>query len=171
MFSVDSDPIDSRLQIEIDKRAPATGDVDDRPGQRLIEWRIGTPEPGDAAPITERLIEGGAEGDAAVLNRVVVVDFEVPAASQHEIETGVPGQSRQQVVEEADPGVDVGPTRPIEGEVELDGRFRCFSLHVRLPGHGTSCDRLVTTTSLPPAALMAGMSAGSSRRGTAARTA
>ena len=81
------------------------------------------------------------------------------------------GDGRQEVIKEADTGLDVRPSGPFESEIEADLCLARFPFDLCRPGHGTICDRFVTTTSVPPAALMAGMSVGRSTRGTAARTA
>ena len=41
-----------------------------------------------------------------VFDGVMLIDLEVAAREQLQIESGVEGEQRQQVVEEADPGVD-----------------------------------------------------------------
>ena len=102
-----ADPLAPEAQIDM-RRGPA-GEVDHDPGQRLVERRVGVAEAADAAPIAQRLVDGGAQGQRAVLGRVVVVDVEVALAVELEVEPAVLGQRGQHVVEEAQAGLDLAP--------------------------------------------------------------
>jgi hypothetical protein len=49
------------------------------------------PKTTDAAAISERLVEGLAEDQRTVLDRVVIVDFDVAPAAQDQVEPRMPG--------------------------------------------------------------------------------
>ena len=63
-------------QAEVDDAKGAVRQVDHRPGQGLVEGRVGGAEAGQARGDAEGGGEGAAEGDAAVFGRVVVVDWD-----------------------------------------------------------------------------------------------
>ena len=67
----------------------------------------------DPGPVAERLGEGGAEHERDVLDRVVLVDLEVAVGVDREVEQAVVGERAEQVVVEADAGIDrrCGPRR------------------------------------------------------------
>lgn len=67
----------------------ARRNVNDGAGEGLVEGRVGVAVALDAAALAESLLERLAEGDAAVLDRVVVVDLEVALALQVELEAAV----------------------------------------------------------------------------------
>ena len=70
-----ADAVERPLDVELAVRAAA--DVDGDRGERFVERdeRVGHAD--DAAPVAERLVERLADGDADVLDGVVLVDVEV----------------------------------------------------------------------------------------------
>ena len=64
------------LEAEIDDGVRSVRQVDDGAGEGLVEGRVGVSEAGDADRRAEGLFVSGAECDANVLGRVVVVDWE-----------------------------------------------------------------------------------------------
>ncbi len=111
-----ADPLAPEAEVDMSRR-PA-GEVDHDARQRLVERRVGVAEAADAAPVAERLVDGRAQRQRAVLGRVVVVDVEIALAVELEVEPAVLGQRGQHVVEEAEAGLDRG--LPLAVEVELD---------------------------------------------------
>ena len=163
-------------EAEIDDRAGAPGEVDHRARQRLVERRERRAEAGDAAPRAQRLIERLAERQRAVLDRVVVVDLEVAGAGEPEIEPGVPGERAQHVVEKADAALDLALAAAVEGELDRDPGLEGLAGDLGLArahrtAHGTIWASAVTTMSVPPLALISGITRGRSLRGTAALSA
>ena len=49
-----------------------------------------------------------------VLDGVVLVDVEIAARDQLEVEAGVEGEEREKVIEEADAGLDARAAAPVE---------------------------------------------------------
>ncbi len=107
-------------QTQLDMRRRPAGKIDHDPGQGLVEGREGMREPADAATIAQSLVERLAEREAAILDRVVVVDVQVPRAGQLQIEAAVLDQRRQHVVEEAEAGIDRRAAAAVEVESQAD---------------------------------------------------
>lgn len=63
------------LEAQVDDGVRAVGEIDDGAGEGLVERGVGIAEAGDAGEGTESLGKGGADGDAAVLGSVVVVNW------------------------------------------------------------------------------------------------
>lgn len=93
------------LEPELDDAIRTVGQVDDGPGERLVKRSVGVAEPSDSGEAAQGLVEGVAEGDAAVFGGVMVVDVEISLAAEGEAPTGVLGQGVEHVVEEPDAGV------------------------------------------------------------------
>ena len=92
-------------------------EVDGGGRARLVHGHDRRPVPRDAVAAAERLRERVAERGVDVLDGVMVVHVEVAACHELEIEAGVEGEQRQQVVEEADPGLDARPAVPSSASV------------------------------------------------------
>src|SRR4029077_9321038 len=71
----------------------------------------------------ERLREGVAERRHDVLGRVVLVDLEVAACKQLEVEAPVEGEGGQEGVEEADPRGNAGAAPAVEVERDPERRL------------------------------------------------
>ncbi len=173
MFSQASWPSASRSSAEIDDGAGPPGEIDHGAREGLVERGEGRAEAGDAAPLPERLIERLPERQRAVLDRVVVVDLEIARAFERQIEARVPGECCQHMVEKPDAGRDVRPAAAVEGELERDlgleglATDRCLAR----AHQGTIWASAETTMSVPPLALIRGITCGRSLRGTAALSA
>ena len=59
----------------------------------------------------------------------MLVDLEIAARDAVEVEAGVEGEQRQQVVEEADPRRDVRPAAAVEAERDPERRLRARADH------------------------------------------
>ena len=77
----------------------------------------------DAAFRAQRLEERLAEGDPDVFYGVVLVHIQIAARSELEIETAVPCEEFQHVVEEADAGRDAVSPAPVEREPDVNVCF------------------------------------------------
>jgi hypothetical protein len=62
------------LEPEIDHAVGAVRQIDNRPAEGLVEWRIGRSEASEARGRAERAREGIPERDADIFCGVVVVD-------------------------------------------------------------------------------------------------
>ena len=73
-------------------------------------------EPPDPRAVAEGLGEGGAQDERDVLDGVVLVDLEVAVGADLQVEQAVVRERPQQVIVEADPGLDVGATGTVEAQ-------------------------------------------------------
>ena len=113
-----ADALGPELHAEVQPR-PAR-EVDDRAAEGLVERDVGVAEADDALLVAERLLQGLAEGDPDVLDRVVGVHVQVALAADVEVEAGVGGEGGEHVVEEADAGADPRPALAVEVQDEGD---------------------------------------------------
>ena len=91
----------------------------------------------DAAFVAERERERLAERDAAILDRVMRVHFQIAVAAQLQIHRRVLGEQREHVVEERDAGFDGGFALAVEVEADGDAGFFGVARDFGLPGfHG-----------------------------------
>ena len=100
-----------------------TAGVDARRRPRLVHRHRRGAVAGDPLAGAECLGKAVAERGEHVLDRVVLVHVEIAARDQLEVEGGVEGEQRQQVVEEADAGGDADPARAVEIEGEPQRRL------------------------------------------------
>ncbi len=100
-----------------------------RPSQGLVEGGVGVAESSDAASLPKGVRECAAEGDGAIFGGVMIVHLQIAGALHGEFEPAVSGQGGQQVVEEADARVDLGPVAA-ERHPSRGGRLRGSSFEV-----------------------------------------
>lgn len=101
-------------------QAGPPGEVDDHPRQRLIEGHVGVAVAADALLVADGLGEGLAEGDADVLDGVVIVDMQVALALDVQVDQAVAGNLVHHVVKEGNPGIEPGLAGPIQVDGDLD---------------------------------------------------
>ena len=83
---------------------------------------------GDAGHVAERLPHRLAERDADILGGVVIVDMEVALRLHGEIDARMAGQQVQHMIEEADPGGDIGRAGAVKIHRNLDIGFLGLAL-------------------------------------------
>jgi hypothetical protein len=105
---------------EVDHGVRPTADVDHGRCERLVHRHRRLAEAANAGAVSERLGERRPKHQRDVLDGVVLVDLEVAAGPDLQVEQSVMRQRGQQVVVEADAGRDVGATRAVEVEGEVD---------------------------------------------------
>ena len=103
--------------------------------QRLVQRHQRVTEPVDAALVAERLLERLAERDRRVLHGVVGVDLGVALGPHGQVEAAVLAQLGQHVVEERDPGADLGTPLP--------SRSSSTRIRVSLVTRSTRATRLI----------------------------
>ena len=97
-------------------------------GSRFVHRHRRSPVARDTRPLSERSRQRVAERREHVLHGVVLVHVDVAPREQLEVEPGVEGGERQQVVEEADPRGDTRPTVAVEVERDPERRL-CGRAH------------------------------------------
>ncbi|CDX17810.1 hypothetical protein MPLA_1170034 [Mesorhizobium sp. ORS 3359] len=90
-----------------DQEGPA-GNIDRRAGQRLVHGKVDRGVAHDAAPLAQSLAQRLADGDAGVLDRVVVVDMQVALSLDRHVDQRMSRQLVEHMVEETDAGRNVG---------------------------------------------------------------
>ena len=106
---------------EDQKRPPRHVDCD--PGQRLVHRQKAVGVAGQAHLVAERLGERLPERDADVLDRVMVVDVSVAQGAHRNVDQRMARELVEHMVEESDPGRNVGNARAVEIEARLDARL------------------------------------------------
>ena len=101
---------------ERDLRVRALDEVDRREAARLVHRDRGRAVADESFPSGEGGLECVAERGHHVLDRVVLVHLDVAAREELEVELPVEGEEREQVVEEADAGVDARAAAAVEAE-------------------------------------------------------
>ncbi len=120
---------------EHEKRPPRHVERD--AGQRLVHRQEAVGVAGQTLLVAERHGEGLPQGNADVLDRVVVVNMSVALGADGEINQGMARELVEHMVEEPDPGRNVGNARPVEIEADLDARLLGFACD-RTLAHGES---------------------------------
>ena len=114
-------------------------EIDHAPCQAFIHRHVGLAGEGvprvearavatDALFVAQRLEEGLAEGDAAILDRVVRVHRQITAASERQIHDRVPGEEHQHVVEECNSRADRRMALAVHVQFQTDRGFSRFSV-------------------------------------------
>ena len=140
-----ADPIACEHELDLGVRA---ADEIDRCGRERLVHRHGRRAVAcDPGTVAERTRERVAERGEDILDRVVLVDVEVAAGEELEIEAAVEGEERQQVIEKADPGCDAGVAGAVEVEHDAErglaarARDECRSPRRRAAGRAESFEQ------------------------------
>lgn len=113
----------------------STAEVDDCSHEGFIHRDIGQAVALDACFGAEGLCEGLPEGDSDILNRVVVIDFDIALGGEVEIEESVFCEEGEHVIEKSDAGGDAGNAGAIDKQGELDRCLGGFALKGCVAGH------------------------------------
>src|SRR5271166_4521263 len=97
--------------------------VERDPRQRLVHRQQAVGVAGQASLVAERFGQRLAQGDADVLDRVMIVDVAVALGPNGDVDKRVTRELIEHVIEKADACRDVGDARPVEIEANLDARL------------------------------------------------
>src|SRR6185436_17712073 len=111
------------LDLQVDGRVRAPAEIDRRDRERLVHRHDEVAGAIDPAPVAERLRHRFAERDAEILDRVVLVDVEIAARVNPQVEGAVARHQLQHVIEKTDAGADVVPPLALERDRQLDLRL------------------------------------------------
>src|SRR4051812_35808617 len=125
------------LHLEIDDGVRPPAEIDRGDGERLVHRHYEIAGAVDAFARAQRLRHRFAERDAEILDGVMLIDVEVAAGGDPEIERAMPGDEFQHVVEETDPGPHRVPTAAVEAERQRDLRLGGLAIDYRA-AHSTS---------------------------------
>ena len=87
----------------------------------------------DAALVAKRLRQRLTDGDAGILDRVVIVDMQVALGADGHVDQRMARQLVQHVIEKPDPGLIVIDPGAVEVHAHLDFGFRRLAGDFRLP--------------------------------------
>ena len=99
--------------------------------QRLVHRQHAAAVPHKAGLVAQRLLEGGAQRNADVLDRVVAVYIQIAVAGHAQIKQAVAGKAVQHMVKKADAGVQVGLAGAVKVDGQRDLRFPRVAGHSR----------------------------------------
>src|SRR5437899_1481273 len=136
-----------RGRIEHQIRAPAQ--VDRRQRQAFVHGHDKVAGAVDSLLIAERLPHGLPEHDADIFDRVMLVDVQVAARFEFEVERAVPREELQHVVEKAHAGGDGVASAAIQAEPGADVRLGRRTAERRSTRLHARC--VIPPYSLPPA--------------------
>jgi hypothetical protein len=124
-----SNPDGSHLGLN--DRHCATSKIYCRESQRFIHGHEEITGSQDAAPVTERAIESFPESDSDVLDGVVLIDIEIAASHDFQVESAVTREEFEHVIEETDSGGNVVFSPTLNGKGELNIGFGRFAVKFR----------------------------------------
>src|SRR6266852_6842582 len=110
----------------------APADIDHRAAERLIERDRGVPETPDTRTIPQRLAKRAAHHDPDVLDRVMLIDREVAARLDHQIEEAMAREALEHMVEKRHAGMNFAAPRTVQRERHRDRRLARLALDSRL---------------------------------------
>lgn len=106
-----------------------TGQVNHGSDKGIVHWNVGVPIAGDVRLLTEGLVKCLSQPNRHVLDGVVLVNFQIPVASNVEIKCSMLGKEVKHVIKKPDPGLDIIRSIPVDFEFNRDTGFRCRPLY------------------------------------------
>ena len=97
--------------------------------KRLIHRHQEISSAQNAALVAERAVERLAQRNAYILNRVMLVHIEIAGALQLQIESAVPREQLQHVIEEANAGGDLVLAFAFDRQPDGDARLGRYAVH------------------------------------------
>src|SRR5260370_42062523 len=120
------------LYRDVVREVHAPADIDHRAAERLIERHDRVAKPPDTRTIAERLAKRAAHHDPDVLDRVMLVDMEIAARLDHQIEEAMAREALEHMVEERHAGMNFDAPRTVQRERHRDRRLARLALDSRL---------------------------------------
>src|SRR5262249_2026902 len=99
------------------------GQIDHRACERFVEREIRVPRARNACAVAERLRDAVPDCDAAVLDRVVLIDVKITRTRKPQIERPVLRERAEHVIEKPYSRADFPLARPVEHEAHVDVRL------------------------------------------------
>src|SRR5215469_7420842 len=106
-----------------------TGNIESDARERFVHRHVHIGIAGDALHLGKRLLDRLAERDANIFGRVVVIDVQIALGSNADVNSRMPGQQIEHVVEKADASFDRRRAGPIEVDGDLDIGFLSLARH------------------------------------------
>ena len=114
-------------ELGLEDKERAARHVNGDAGQRFIHRQEAIGITANAFFIAKCLFEGLAQCNADILNRVMLVDFEIALAGDRHIKERMAGEKRQHMIEKTDPARKRRLSRAVEREAHGNFRFRCLA--------------------------------------------
>jgi hypothetical protein len=105
------------------------GEINNHARQRFVQWHIGVAVAHDALLVAKRLFESLSERDAYVFDRMVIIDVQIAAGADVEIECAVACDLLEHVLEKRDSGIKIRFSSPIEIERDADPGFQRVAIY------------------------------------------
>src|SRR6202022_3421215 len=119
------------LYRDVVREVDASADIDHRAAERLVERDSGVPETPDTRTISQRLAKRATHHDPDVLDRVMLVDMEVAARLDHEIEKAMAREALEHMVEKRHAGMNFAAPRTVQRERHRHRRLARLALDSR----------------------------------------
>ena len=123
--------------LQGDDRVRPAAEVDRRHRERLVHRHHEIAGAIDAAPVAEGLRDRLAERDAEILDSVMLIDIEIAARIDAQVEPPVPREELEHVIEKPDARTHAVPPLALEGDRERDAGFLRPAIDYRA-AHSTS---------------------------------
>ena len=130
---------DDGRQVRVELAPGPAGQVDDHPGQGLVQGHVGVGEAGQTGVVAQGLLEGITQTEAHVLHQVVAVHGQVARGLDLQAEAAVLGDLHQHVVEVAQARADAD-LAAIQVQAQLDAGLAGDAIEGGGP-HGSSWSR------------------------------
>ena len=106
--------------VEVDIRLSTTAKVERAQHEGFIHWDSGISVTGNTRLVAKGLAQRHPEDNPDILDRVVVIDVEIPTRVDGQINQTMPGDLGEHVLEEADAGGEGGCALSIEVDGEVN---------------------------------------------------
>src|SRR6516225_6031818 len=128
-------PDGPRSEVRLDDAKRAAAKIDGCGGQCFVHGHQEISCAENAALRSERGVDRFTEGDADVLDGVVLVNLEIAGGLETQIEAAVARDEIQHVIEETNSRRDVRLAAAIEAEAQIDLRLFGVALNVCISEH------------------------------------
>ena len=112
-----------RVEFGLDDGIGPPAEIDHHARQGFIHRHIGRSHARDPLAIAQRFVQRAAQADRHVFDGVVRVDVQIAGGLDRQIKQPMMRDMVQHVIEETDPGGDVGCARAVQVQRQRDLRF------------------------------------------------
>ncbi len=105
-----------------DEKRPARH-VERDAGQGFVHRQQAVSVSCQASLVAKRLRQRLTQCDPHVLDRMVIIDVAIALGSNLDVDKGMTRELLEHMIEETDPGCNIGKARPVEVEAYLDARL------------------------------------------------
>jgi len=110
----------ARADLGIDRKCDASTEIDGSDGKRLVHRHKEIAGAENAALVSKSAIEGFAQCNSDVLDRVVLIHVEIAVTLQLQVKRTMAREELEHVIEEANPGRDLVLAGTFDREIDCD---------------------------------------------------